>query len=96
MVSSQALVGTLCQVAQPLQGMPPGCEGALIATPMNCRTMTAWRDADSEWTLDLRPDHPPSLVDTAPKDNPDLTLTISDDNFAKLVSGKLGQQQVGV
>lgn len=51
--------------------------------------------ADSEWTLDLRQGQTPSLVEGAPREgSPDLTLTISDDNFAKLVSGKLGQQQV--
>jgi SCP-2 sterol transfer family len=51
--------------------------------------------ADSEWTLDLRPDETPSLVDGPPKTEPDLRVTINDDNFANLVAGKLGQQKVG-
>ena len=51
----------------------------------------------TEWTLDLRPgegkcyEGPPKGDATA-----DLTLTISDADFAKLVSGKLNPQQVGV
>lgn len=55
-------------------------------------------DVDKEkWTLDLRPGKgsvtkgPP-----AKEEKPDLTLTISDDNFLKLTSGKLGPQQVGL
>ena len=51
--------------------------------------------ADSEWTLDLRQGETPSLVDGPPKTEPDLRVTINDDNFANLVSGKLGQQKVG-
>ena len=49
-----------------------------------------------EWTLDLRPDSTPSVAEGGPPADvkPDLTLTISDDNFAKLVAGKLGPQQV--
>jgi hypothetical protein len=50
---------------------------------------------DSEWTLDLRQGETPSLVDGPPKTEPDLRVTINDDNFANLVSGKLGQQKVG-
>ena len=51
----------------------------------------------SEWTLDLRQDSTPSVAEGGPPADvkPDLTLTISDDNFAKLVAGKLGPQQVG-
>ena len=50
----------------------------------------------TDWTLDLRPDSTPSVAEGAPPADvkPDLTLTISDDNFAKLVAGKLGPQQV--
>ena len=50
----------------------------------------------SDWTLDLRPDSTPSVAEGPPPADakPDLTLTISDDNFAKLVAGKLGPQQV--
>ena len=48
------------------------------------------------WTLDLRPDSTPSVKEGKPPSEikPDLTLTISDDNFGKLVAGKLGPQQV--
>ena len=50
----------------------------------------------TEWTLDLRPDSKPSVKEGKPPADvkPDLTLTISDDNFGKLVAGKLGPQQV--
>ena len=46
-----------------------------------------------DWTLDLR-EGKGSLVKGSPEDQPDLTLTINDENFAKLVMGKLGPQQV--
>jgi putative sterol carrier protein len=47
----------------------------------------------AQWTIDLRVDHG-DVYEGAPKDcSPDLTLTISDDNFVKLVMGKLNQQQ---
>ena len=45
-----------------------------------------------KWTLDLRPGQR-KVTKGAPEDKPDLTLTISDDNFVKLVSGKMGPQQ---
>jgi SCP-2 sterol transfer family len=44
------------------------------------------------WTLDLR-SSPGSVSKGSPADKPDLTLTISDDNFVKLVMGKLNPQQ---
>ena len=52
--------------------------------------------AESEWSLDLRDPAKASVVSGAPPEgeSPDLTLTISDANFAKLVAGKLGPQQV--
>lgn len=50
-----------------------------------------------QWTLDLRPESGKgSVMKGAPSDKPDLTLTISDENFVKLVMGKLNPQQVGV
>ena len=50
-------------------------------------------DIDGEkWTLDLRPGQR-KVTQGAPEGKPDLTLTISDDNFVKLVSGKMGPQQ---
>lgn len=47
-----------------------------------------------KWTLDLRSGNG-SVYEGAPKneEKPDLTLTISDDNFVKLVMGKIGPQQ---
>ena len=51
-------------------------------------------DVDKEkWALDLR-EGTRSVTKGAPSDKPDLTLTITDDNFVKLVNGKLGPQQV--
>ncbi|KAK9794037.1 hypothetical protein WJX73_008916 [Symbiochloris irregularis] len=47
---------------------------------------------DEKWALDLRPGKS-SVEKGAPKDKPDLTLTITDENFLKLTSGKLGPQQ---
>lgn len=47
-----------------------------------------------EWTLDLR-EGKGALYKGAPEEAPNLTLTISDENFAKMVMGKLGPQQVG-
>lgn len=52
-------------------------------------------DIDGEkWTLELRPGKKPSVSKGAPADKADLTLTISDENFVKLVMGKMGPQQV--
>ncbi|PSC72753.1 lipid transfer isoform A [Micractinium conductrix] len=47
-----------------------------------------------QWTLDLR-EGKGSLAKGPPRGDakPDITLTISDDNFAKMVMGKLGPQQ---
>eukprot|EP00775_Hariotina_reticulata_P002637 gene2637-2938_t len=44
------------------------------------------------WALDLR-EGSGSVNQGAPDDKPDLTLTISDDNFVKMVMGKLSPQQ---
>ncbi|DBB07967.1 TPA: hypothetical protein ACH3X3_009347 [Trebouxia sp. C0006] len=49
---------------------------------------------DEEWTLDLRSGKGKVSKGGAGSDKPDLTLTISDDNFVKLVMGKMGPQQV--
>jgi len=54
---------------------------------------------DEEWTLDMRPerggDAPEErLYSGAPKgEKPDITLTLTDANFAALVMGKLNPQQ---
>ena len=48
-----------------------------------------------QWTLDLRPESGSGSVKKgASAEKPDLTLTISDENFVKLVMGKLNPQQV--
>ncbi|KAI8476155.1 MAG: SCP2 sterol-binding domain-containing protein [Monoraphidium minutum] len=50
-------------------------------------------DVDGEqWALDLR-EGSGSVAKGPPADKPDLTLTISDSNFAQLVMGKLNPQQ---
>ena len=49
---------------------------------------------DEEWTLDLRSGKGKVSKGGAGSDKPDLTLTISDENFVKLVMGKIGPQQV--
>ena len=49
---------------------------------------------DEEWTLDLRSGKGKVSKGGTGSDKPDLTLTISDDNFVKLVMGKMGPQQV--
>ncbi|KAK9833083.1 hypothetical protein WJX74_006708 [Apatococcus lobatus] len=49
-----------------------------------------------EWTLDLRPETENGTISQGPPPEgfkPDLTLTINDDNFVKLVNGKIGPQQ---
>ena len=46
-----------------------------------------------KWTLDLRPGSR-KVSKGAPEGKPDLTLTITDENFVKLVMGKMGPQQV--
>ena len=46
-----------------------------------------------DWTLDLR-EGAGTVKKGGPAEKPDLTLTISDDNFSKLVMGKLSPQQV--
>ncbi|WIA40729.1 hypothetical protein OEZ86_004418 [Tetradesmus obliquus] len=45
-----------------------------------------------QWALDLRQGSG-SVSKGAPSEKPDLTLTISDENFVKLVMGKLNPQQ---
>jgi len=45
-----------------------------------------------DWTLDLR-EGAGTVKKGGPAEKPDLTLTISDDNFSKLVMGKLSPQQ---
>eukprot|EP00877_Chromochloris_zofingiensis_P003673 jgi/Chrzof1/13306/Cz07g28100.t1 len=47
---------------------------------------------DEDWTLDLR-EGQGSVTKGLPKEKADLTLTINDENFAKLVMGKLNPQQ---
>ena len=54
-------------------------------------------DIDKEkWTLDLRPGKGSVTKGSPEGDKPDLTLTITDENFLKLTSGKIGPQQVSL
>ena len=48
--------------------------------------------SDKKWTLDLSSGA--GSLKEGDTDNADLTLTMNDENFAKLVSGKLNPQQV--
>ena len=65
----------------------------MLTTRALARQGTVVFDIDGEkWTLDLRPGQR-KVTQGAPEGKPDLTLTISDDNFVKLVSGKMGPQQ---
>lgn len=47
----------------------------------------------TQWALDLR-EGSGSVTKGKPEEKADLTLTISDANFAQLVMGKLNPQQV--
>lgn len=57
--------------------------------------MVVFKIDGDEWTLDLRPGKGELHQGTPKEDKADITLTITDDNFAKLVMGKLNPQQVG-
>ncbi len=46
-----------------------------------------------KWTLVLNPEER-KVFKGEPEGKPTLTLTISDENFVKLVMGKMGPQQV--
>ena len=59
-----------------------------------CQGLVLFKIDDGEWTLDLRSGKGKVSKGGAGSDKPDLTLTISDDNFVKLVMGKMGPQQV--
>ena len=59
-----------------------------------CQGLVLFKIDDEEWTLDLRSGKGKVSKGGAGSDKPDLTLTISDDNFVKLVMGKMGPQQV--
>lgn len=51
----------------------------------------------SEWALDLRPGSnggKGSLKEGPPDDKADIVLTVSDDNFVKMVAGKQSPQQM--
>lgn len=55
--------------------------------------MVVFKIDNVDWTLDLR-EGDGELYEGAPKSGkPDLTLTLTDENFAKLVMGKLNPQQ---
>ncbi len=59
----------------------------------NLQGLVVFNIDGEQWALDLR-EGKGSVNKGAPADKPDLTLTISDENFVKLVMGKLNPQQV--
>ena len=62
--------------------------------PLVLQGLVLFKIDDEEWTLDLRSGKGKVSKGGAGSDKPDLTLTISDGNFVKLVMGKMGPQQV--
>ncbi|PNH05507.1 Non-specific lipid-transfer protein [Tetrabaena socialis] len=62
---------------------------------MTLQGVVVFKIDDEDWTLDLSEGTAGALYAGAPKsgDAPDLTLTLSDANFAQLVMGKLNPQQ---
>ena len=75
--------------------IPVFCYGAALSFCAPLQGLVVFDIDSEEWTLDLRSGSG-AVYKGMPKEEekPDLTLTISDDNFAKLVAGKLGPQQV--
>lgn len=72
-------------------------EGVLELNSKPVQGLILFKIDGDEWTLDLRPETEEGNISQGPPPEgvkPDLTLTISDDNFVKLVNGKLGPQQV--
>lgn len=65
-----------------------------VKTTVCVQGLVLFKIDDEEWTLDLRSGKGKVSKGGAGSDKPDLTLTISDDNFVKLVMGKMGPQQV--
>jgi len=65
-----------------------------VKTMVGVQGLVLFKIDDEEWTLDLRSGKGKVSKGGAGSDKPDLTLTISDDNFVKLVMGKMGPQQV--
>ena len=66
----------------------------VVLTAISVQGLVLFKIDDEEWTLDLRSGKGKVSKGGAGSDKPDLTLTISDDNFVKLVMGKMGPQQV--
>ena len=72
-------------------------EGVLEPNTKPVQGLILFKIDGDEWTLDLRAETENGTISQGPPPEgfkPDLTLTISDDNFVKLVNGKLGPQQV--
>ena len=68
---------------------------ALCQPRLTAQGLVVFNIDGEQWTLDLRTGSGKAYKGTPENDEkPDLTLTISDDNFVKLVLGKLGSQQV--
>lgn len=78
-----------CHAASSVCLLPP----SLTHTHKHTQGLVVFLIDGQHWTLDLR-EGAGTVTQGPPIDKPDLTLTISDDNFAKMVMGKLSPQQV--
>ena len=65
---------------------------ACVSLPRYVQGVILFDVSDKKWTLDLSSGA--GSLKEGDTDNADLTLTMNDENFAKLVSGKLNPQQV--
>lgn len=90
--SAECLPAALPAVCVCFRPPPPHTPGPRI--PENhTQGLVVFLIDGQHWTLDLR-EGAGTVTQGPPIDKPDLTLTISDDNFAKMVMGKLSPQQV--
>ncbi|GIL89701.1 hypothetical protein Vretimale_16638 [Volvox reticuliferus] len=86
--AAKAAAPLLQQLAKSLES-----EGPALAKRI--KGVVVFKIDGEEWTLDLSEGTDGKLYKGAPEsgDKPDLTLTMSDQNFAQLVMGKLNPQQ---
>lgn len=99
--ATKKLLPVSLESSYPIQSLAPPCFSSCSARYSFQPDVAMFQglivfDIDKEkWTLDLRPGKG-SVAKSEPAagDKPDLTLTITDENFSKLTTGKLGPQQV--
>ncbi|KDD75382.1 hypothetical protein H632_c710p0 [Helicosporidium sp. ATCC 50920] len=60
-------------------------------TSIHTKALVVFKIDGEQFTLDLRPGNG-SVKQAAPEGKADLTVTVSDENFMKLVKGKLNPQ----